>query len=58
MVPLFHPRRDRWSEHFAWFGPRIEGLTATGRVTVIMLGMNDTRRLDLRTEIRALGGFA
>lgn len=53
IVPLFHPRRDRWAEHFAWRGPRIEGLTAMGRATVLVLGMNDARRLDLRTELLA-----
>jgi 5-methylcytosine-specific restriction endonuclease McrA len=55
IVPLFHPRRDRWAEHFAWRGPRIEGLTAAGRATVLVLGMNDARRLDLRTELLARG---
>jgi HNH endonuclease len=54
IVPLFHPRRDRWAEHFAWRGPRIEGLTAIGRATVLVLAMDDARRLDLRTEIVAL----
>src|SRR5580704_15988082 len=31
-VPLFDPRRQRWSEHFAWSrdGLRIVGLTGTG----------------------------
>ena len=53
IVPLFHPRRDRWTEHFAWRGPRIEGLTAIGRATVLVLGMNDARRLDLRAELLA-----
>ena len=27
MVPLFHPRRDSWSEHFEWSGPVLVGLT-------------------------------
>jgi hypothetical protein len=51
IVPLFHPRRDRWAEHFVVRGPRIEGLTAIGRTTVHVLGMNDARRLDLRAEL-------
>src|SRR5665647_856513 len=34
-------------------GPRIEGLTAIGRATVLVLGMNDARRLDLRAELLA-----
>jgi len=58
IVPLFHPRRDRWTEHFAWRGSRIEGLTAIGRVTVVVLGMNDARRLDLRAALLARGEFA
>src|SRR3954470_14812318 len=31
-VPLFHPRRERWSDHFRWSldGLRIHGLTPTG----------------------------
>jgi hypothetical protein len=53
VVPLFHPRRDRWTEHFARRGLRIEGITATGRTTVDVLAMNDARRLELRAEIMA-----
>lgn len=42
VVPLFHPRRDLWSEHFIWRdnGLRIGGLTSSGRATVEMLKMN------------------
>ena len=31
---LFHPRRDRWKDHFAWRGIYIVGQTAIGRTTV------------------------
>lgn len=43
VVPLFHPRRQQWRDHFAWdaAGVRIEGLTAIGRVTVMALKMNN-----------------
>jgi len=43
VVPVFNPRRDRWSEHFAWSGDHIRliGTTPTGRATVAMLDMND-----------------
>ena len=51
MVPVFHPRRDQWTEHFLFRGVRIEGLTPVGRATVHVLGMNDTRRLELRSEL-------
>ena len=44
------PRRDRWADHFAFEGVRIEGITAVGRATVQVLGMNDARRLELRQE--------
>ena len=55
IVPLFHPRRDRWADHFIFQGPRIVGLTAIGRTTVLVLGMNDARRLDLRAELLSRG---
>ena len=55
---LTHPRRDRWAEHFVFRGPRIEGLTAMGRTTVHVLGMNDARRLDLRADLLARGELA
>jgi hypothetical protein len=51
IVPLFHPRRDRWSDHFVFEGAQIKGLTPVGRATVHVLNMNDARRLEIRTEI-------
>jgi hypothetical protein len=55
LVPLFHPRRDRWAEHFLFRGVHIEGLTSIGRATVDVLAMNDARRLELRSELLAHG---
>lgn len=55
IVPLYHPRRDQWAEHFAFRGVLIEGLTPVGRVTVHVLALNDARRLELRAEILAQG---
>ena len=42
VVPLFHPRRDRWDEHFRVQSEdgAIQGLTPVGRVTVACLRMN------------------
>jgi HNH endonuclease len=51
VASLFHPRRDRWFDHFTFEGVRIIGITAVGRATVQVLSMNDSRRLELRTEI-------
>jgi len=55
LVPLFHPRRDEWDEHFLFRGVRIEGRTPAGRATVRLLAMNEARRLELRSELQASG---
>jgi len=55
---LFHPRRDRWADHFAFRGASVEGLTRSGRATVQVLDLNDARRLDLRQELLRLGELA
>ncbi|WP_435020098.1 HNH endonuclease [Tundrisphaera sp. TA3] len=54
-VPLFHPRRHVWEEHFAFQAYRLVGLTPIGRATVHVLGMNETRRLELRALLIAAG---
>ena len=51
VVPLFHPRRDRWSAHFVFEGVHINGISAIGRATVQVLDMNDARRREMRKEI-------
>ena len=51
IVPLFNPRKQTWNDHFAYEGAEIIGLTATGRVTVEVLNMNEPRRLALRQEL-------
>jgi hypothetical protein len=53
LVPLFHPRRDQWAEHFLFRGLSIMGITPIGRATVRVLAMNDPRRLELRSELLA-----
>jgi HNH endonuclease len=47
---LFHPRSQRWDEHFAWSadGVQIMGLTPVGRSTVARLRMNRERMIDAR----------
>ena len=54
-VPLFHPRRDVWSEHFQWDGVHVTGLTATGRATVETLALNRPLIFAIRQEEYALG---
>jgi hypothetical protein len=40
LTRLFHPRNDVWEEHFVWQGALLVGLTAIGRTTVDVLGIN------------------
>ncbi len=47
-VSLFHPRRDRWSEHFRFDGFTIIPLTTIGRATAAALDLNHARRLTIR----------
>jgi hypothetical protein len=52
---LFHPRKERRSDHFAFRNVHLEGLTPTGRATVAVLALNDARRIGIRLELLALG---
>ena len=54
-VPVYHPRRERWSVHFRWEGVRVIGQTATGRATVAALDMNRPLMLAIRQEEANLG---
>jgi HNH endonuclease len=57
-VRLFHPRRDRWSEHFRWTTTwRLAGRTPTGRATTAALGMNRLAIIAIRQALAALGRF-
>jgi hypothetical protein len=42
-VPLFNPRTQIWTEHFAWSpdGTLIIGVTPVGRATVVALRLNN-----------------
>lgn len=56
-VPLFHPRRQLWSDHFGWSQDRTQviGLTATGRATAELLQMNRPQLVRLRRLWHRLG---
>ena len=49
VVQLFNPRAQVWSEHFAWKGVEIVGLTSVGRVTIRVLDLNSEDRLIVRS---------
>ena len=56
-VPFFHPRRDRWEEHFAFDGETAEilAVTAIGRVTVARLKINSAFQIRARRQWMRLG---
>lgn len=45
---LFHPRNDRWEDHFEWHGSRLHGKTPIGRATILCLGINLPHRVAFR----------
>lgn len=51
IIALFNPRRHVWDEHFRIEWPYIHGSTAMGRVTVIVLAMNSSARIELRRSL-------
>lgn len=51
ITPLYHPRNERWEMHFAHEGDLVVGLSAIGRVTVQVLNMNSTERVQLRAKL-------
>jgi hypothetical protein len=57
LVPLFHPRRHKWSRHFRWRGALLAGRTAIGRATIAVLGINQPLRVRLRQELIDEGVF-
>ena len=56
-VPLFHPRREDWSEHFRWKGQVLVGRSPTGRATINALDLNQARRVQIRRAEGLFGLF-
>lgn len=54
-VLIFNPRQQSWTEHFAWEGQHIVGLTAVGRAVVKALDLNRPTMLAIRAEEKLLG---
>jgi hypothetical protein len=54
VVRLFHPRRDRWTDHFRLDADLIEPLTDAGSATVQLLRLNAPERV---AERRILGSL-
>jgi hypothetical protein len=56
-VRLYHPRRDRWLDHFAWSDDHCEviPLTAIGRVTLLKLRLNHPNVVEHRRILGDIG---
>lgn len=56
-APLFHPRKMRWSDHFAWSpnGLRIIGLTVVGRASLRAFHLNRPGLVALRELLIVAG---
>jgi len=56
-VPLYHPRKQRWRDHFTWNDDStiIIGLTPSGRATVETLHLNRSSLINLRKVLRSNG---
>lgn len=52
---LFHPRQENWREHFRWEGVLLRGITPFGRVTVDVLNINSSVRIEHRRLLSAAG---
>ena len=57
LTPLYHPRRDTWHDHFELDGAHIIPKTAIGRVTVSILKLNETQRLQDRSGLIQLNTY-
>lgn len=57
VIPLFHPRKQRWSEHFQLEGAIIAPLTPNARVTIRLLRLNDPERLIERDNLIAINRY-
>jgi hypothetical protein len=57
VVALYHPRRDRFQDHFTWSDDftLIVGLTPAGRATVAALHMNHDGVVNLRRLLHDAG---
>lgn len=53
----FHPRRQRWSDHFALDGGLILPITPEGRVTIIVLKLNMPIQINQRAALTASGHY-
>lgn len=57
VVPLFHPRRMKWSDHFRLDDAVITPLTPEGRVTEFLLRLNKNERIIERKRLMKINRY-
>jgi len=57
LVSLFHPRRQRWEDHFRLQRAVIEPLTAEGKATARLLKLNLDKRVVERRLLAIVGRY-
>src|SRR5277367_3014361 len=57
VVALYHPRRDRWRDHFAWSDDfaLVVGVSPTGRASIVALRLNRESVVNLRRILGRIG---
>ena len=55
LTPLFNPRTEDWAEHFQAATGRVVPVTPIGRVTVSLLQINLSLRVEVRDALMNLG---
>lgn len=56
-VPIYHPRRHVWSDHFEWDDYSMVGRTPVGQATIVVLDLNHPRRIQIRKAEQLFGLF-
>jgi hypothetical protein len=57
LTRLFHPRKDKWVDHFRYDGAVLVGLTNVGRTTAFVLAMNQPYQRAARQALMDEGVF-
>jgi hypothetical protein len=57
IVHMFHPRHDRWADHFQLDGCSIRAISDVGAATSELLKLNAPERLAERSLLQVLGSY-
>ena len=57
VIRLYHPRRDKWREHFVWWAGVLIGLIFVGRATIQVLAANEPSMIAVREALITEGRF-